>query len=369
MRRSRIGLFGPWLVWATLCVVAMWSLPGKETVPYHLGYAGLAVAFGLDVWTNRRVYLALGGFTVATGQVLLTRADAGVIDWGETAEIPLMCAMMALMIWHVSDRNAALARATHLAEREHDQGVRRERMVRLTSHEMRTPLTIATGYVDLLRAGARDVETDADLEIVHHELDRLSRSCDRLLRMLSRHEQVPVTPVDVDLLLARLGERWRVVAPRDWQVDAAAGVAVCNEERLGVCLDTLVENAVRYTAPGETIRVFGRRHAGELSVGVADGGCGFDEHQICAVNDPGELLSQEPGPADDKSQTGLGLSLVRELVETSGGSLLAGKAPEGGALLVLRIPVSPGAGPTRRSGPQPVVRRSAELSRRAAPQP
>ena len=121
---TRTPLLVPWLVWAAVCLMAMAVWPGEETIPYHLGYAGLAVAFGLDTWSNRRAYLALAGFTLGTGFVLVQRAGSGVIAWEETAEIPLMCLLMALMVWHVGRRHSALARVTELAERERDQAQR-----------------------------------------------------------------------------------------------------------------------------------------------------------------------------------------------------------------------------------------------------
>lgn len=341
-RRTDTPLFWPWLAWASVCLVAMAAFPGEETVPYHLGYAGLAVAFGLDTWSNRRAYLALAGFTLATGVVLVDRAAVGVIAWEETAEIPLMCLLMALMVWHVGRRHAALARVTQLAERDREQALRRERMVRLTSHEMRTPLAIATGYVDLLREGVDDPHRSDDLMVVHEELDRISRACDRLLRMIRFHEQLPTTAFDLDLMVRSLVARWGVVAQRDWRADVAVGTVVCSEERLRACLDTLVENAVRYTEEGQTIRVFARREGPFVALGVSDGGTGLSAAQLEAVNHPEDLVADEPLPTDARSRTGLGLSLVREVVESRGGALRAATAPEGGALVTLWVPyVSP----------------------------
>ena len=330
-------LFVPWLVWAALCLVAMAAWPGEETVPYHLGYAGLAIAFGLDTWSNRRAYLALAGFTLGTGVVLLQRAGAGVIAWEETAEIPLMCLLMALMVWHVGRRHAALARVTELAERDREQALRRERMVRVTSHEMRTPLAIATGYVDLLRDSEVSPNQADDLAVVHDELDRISRAADRLLRMIRFHEELPTGVFDLDAMVRSLVLRWGVVAPRDWQADVSAGMVVCSEERLRACLDTLVENAVRYTGEGQAIRVFAAQEGDQLVLGVSDGGAGMSAAQQAAVNHHGDA-DVGPLPTDARSQTGLGLSLVREVVESRGGQISAGPGPEGGAMVTLRLP-------------------------------
>lgn len=336
--QPRPRLYVPWLVLSGVCVLAMWFSPGGETIPYHLGYAGLAFAFGIDTWSARRAFGALAWFTLATGVILLHRAWTGHLAWGELAEIPLMCLLMGLMVWHVLNRQATLAVVSQRAETDRAQALRRERLVRLTSHEMLTPLTIAVGFVDLVRSRTHDEEVASDLAVVRDELDGLSRSCSRLLRLIRYHEYLPTQGVDIDGMLARMGERWRVVADRDWQVTSSVGVMVCNEDRIMACLDTLVENAVRYTEPGATIRLFGFRENGHVSLGVADAGTGFPEHELLAVNHPGELLPLAPHPVDQRAQTGLGLCLVRDIIESRGGTLRAGRSPEGGALVTLRVP-------------------------------
>ena len=111
--------------------------------------------------------------------------------------------------------------------------------------------------------------------VVHEELDRISRACDRLLRMIRFHEQLPTRPFDLDLMVRNLVLRWGVVAQREWCADVAAGTVVCSEERLRACLDTLVENAVRYTEEGQAIRVFARREGPFVLLGVSDGGTGL----------------------------------------------------------------------------------------------
>ena len=288
--------------------------------------------------------------------MLVERAATGVIAWEETAEIPLMCLLMALMVWHVGRRHAALARVTELAERDREQALRRERIVRVTSHEMRTPLAIATGYLDLVRESDVAAHQAADLAVVHDELDRIARAADRLLRMIRFHEELPMESFDLDAMVRSLVLRWGVVAPRDWQADVSAGRVVCSEERLRACLDTLVENAVRYTTVGDPIRVFARREGGCLVLGVSDGGEGMSVAQAAAVNDHGEHDEHGPLPTDPRSQTGLGLSLVREIVESRGGEISAGAGPEGGAVVTLRMPDVPA-----RSVPRPPLPRQAPL--------
>ena len=230
-----------------------------------------------------------------------------------------------------------------MAEREQAQSARRERLVRTTSHEMRTPLSIASGYVDLLCAGDVEAHTRDDLEVVREELDRVSMATGRMLRLIRLYEDLPVDDVDMDELVTTTATRWHVVADRRWEVEADLGVQQANEERVRACLDTLVENAVRYTEPGDVIRLFASRADGVNVLGVADSGPGFSEAQLESINARGSDVDLSvPLVSDPRSQTGLGLSLVREVVESRGARLVAGVSREGGGeVRIVGFPARP----------------------------
>src|SRR5688572_10487520 len=160
----------------------MWGSPGDEVIPFHLIWIGFALAYGFEPWPIPITCAALAVSSLASGVILLARARLGVIAWEETTEIVLMATLAGLVVWHVRRRLAATAAVTRLADHQVAAARQRERLARLTSHEMRTPLTIASGYVDLLLAREdRDSQRD-DLLVVRDELGRLDRAGDRLLR-------------------------------------------------------------------------------------------------------------------------------------------------------------------------------------------
>ena len=156
--------------------------------------------------------------------------------------------------------------------------------------------------------------------------------------------------VDIDQVMVQAVERWRVVADRCWMLDAGAGCAMGSPERLRTCLDTLVENAIRYTSVGDIIRLVGCRQLQNVVVSVLDAGVGLADHQIIAINAgeqsllPGTtarpVAGTETDTVDRLAGTGLGLGIVREVVHARGGTLRASRAPEGGAALILTIPLS-----------------------------
>jgi signal transduction histidine kinase len=345
-----------WTVWAFVCVVFMFVRPGQETIPYHLGWAGFALAFGLGTWSRGQLVTALGWYTIATGAILVRSWILSFIGWEETSEIPLMFLLALLMVWHVRRRQAALAEVTRLAERDVQACLDREQLMRLTSHELRTPLTIARGYVELMQTRVTEPDSQQDLAVVGDELERLSRVSDRLIRMILLQDDTTNEMVDIDQVMAQAVERWQVVADRRWVLDAQAGRVVGSPERLRTGLDTLVENAIRYTSVGDTIRLVGSRRLDHVVVGVFDTGVGLTDQQIVAINDDEKVLPPATTTAavagkesdsvteDRLAGTGLGLSIVQALAQARGGTMQASHAPGGGAGMILTFPLhSPSA--------------------------
>ncbi len=340
-RRPR--LFVPWVCFAAACALMMWFMPGEETIPYHLAWIGIALAYGFDPWPLARTLVAIAAYTVLTGGVLMVRAADGMVGWEETSEIPLMAVLVLLSVWHTRRRQLALAELTRMGEQDRLRAGQRERLSRVTSHEMRTPLTIAVGYVDLLLERDLGPDVKADLVVVQDELGRLSRSSERLLRMMGLQEEAARTTVDLDALLAQVGSRWAAVAERRWVVDAAAGSSVVSPERIRACLDTLVENAVRYTRPGDLIRLSGFRVDGVTYLGVEDSGPGLSPQITEAINRQDFQTTHRVtvnSPPGSGSQTGLGLGLVHEVVSMRGGWVLADRSPEGGARVLMALPAT-----------------------------
>ncbi|MCV2394849.1 HAMP domain-containing histidine kinase [Actinotalea sp. M2MS4P-6] len=335
----------------------MWSFPGEETMAYHLAWASFALLYGLGNWHLRTAVVGVAACTAMTGAVLVVRASTGVIAWQETSEIPLMALLVVLVVWHVRRRQIALGTVIAMADRERRLAGDRDRLSRLTSHELRTPLTIARGYVELLLNRPRDAEDRRDLEVVDDELDRLTRVTDRLVRAFRLQGGTDVEEVDLDGLVTQTAQRWSQVAERTWAVSAQAGTYLGSAERMRASLDTLIENALRYTGRGDRISLTASRRAGLIEVTVADSGSGLSRDQVAAINDP---TPAQP-PRDDLSQTGLGLALVRGLAEARGGRLVAATRPEGGSSLTIRFPVAPSAIVPRVT---PVPERGTKAARR-----
>lgn len=339
-RPGRQRLFLPWCLAAGVCLYLMAAYPAKEVVPFHLIWLAFALAYGLEAWPLGRTLFALAAVTVASTVVMVGRAADGRIDALETTELPLMAVIALLVVWHVRRREASMAELEAVSQREIRAAEQRERMRRLTSHEMRTSLTIASGYLDMTLGEEAVEEAREDLMVVRDELQRLGRALDRMLRLIRLQDSETRTPVDLDGLLRRTMERWSGVTSREWQVEATAGSVDGYAEGIRDAVDTLVENAVRYTSERDTVRLVGRRVGQAVLVGVADSGRGLADDHSALVNSRLRLGAPQAEQWDEQAQTGLGFGIVEDVAHQHGGRVVAGRSREGGALIAMVLRTS-----------------------------
>ena len=134
-----------WTVFAVANVVAMLAWPAWETIPFHFIWVSLTLLYGFRVWRLGTTSIVLALVAIVTGAVIFGEAEQGAQAWGELSEVPLMSAMFLAMVWHARRRQDAMDELGALAARQ-------ERFLHDASHELRTPITIARGHLDVLRA-------------------------------------------------------------------------------------------------------------------------------------------------------------------------------------------------------------------------
>ncbi|WP_183061729.1 sensor histidine kinase [Motilibacter peucedani] len=329
---SRLWTIG-WVVFSLANVVWMFYLTGRETVPFHFIWISLGLVYGFTVWRLRETLLALASVALVTGSVLGLSVVRGTHS-DELFEIPLMTAVFAVMAWHVHRRQQAVAMAEALAAAEQGRRESRELFTRLASHELRTPITVARGYAELVRSAHPDPTTLQDTAIILDELDKIGRISERLLTIIEVQQGFTPELFDVDALLRRTTMRWLPTAERDWQVSSSVGSFHGPMARLETALDTLVENAVKFTSPGDRICLEGRVEDGDVVLEVSDTGAGIPGDRLPFVFLPfttSVALGHGPG-------TGLGLTIVRVIVEQSGGTATVTSEVGAGTTVTLRLP-------------------------------
>jgi two-component system, OmpR family, sensor histidine kinase ChvG len=289
--------------------------------------AGLSLIFAIGI-------AGLLGFTIARPLRRLGQA-AGRIARGERGVSLQMKG---------NDEVAELARA--FDKMAHELDARLSYISELSanvSHEFKTPIASIRGSAELLRDGAAD-DPEARERFLGHILtdtERMTRLVSRLLelsRIEASHEQR--LPIDFRALVEEevdgfrsVGENVRLV----WSSDAGLVLGLPNH--LAAALRSLIENGLRHgNADGVTVRV--EREGNLLRTDVVDQGEGISEANLTKMWE--RFFTTERA----KGGTGIGLSIVRAVVEAHGGSVHAVSQQGQGACFSFRLPLlvgSPGA--------------------------
>jgi signal transduction histidine kinase len=211
-------------------------------------------------------------------------------------------------------------------------------------HELRTPITVIRGHLDVM--GDDPEDRRHTLELVSDELGRMSRLVDELLT-LARTEQPDFLhrkDVDIDELTTRLYETARGLAPRDWQLDnVAVGRAFVDEQRIMQAVLQLAANAVRHTEDGALVSVGSMVSDREVRFWVRDSGPGVpieDRERIF------ERFYRGRSARPRSEGAGLGLSIVRAIAEAHGGRVELDSQPGRGATFTIIVPLQEGVAVT-----------------------
>ena len=338
---------GPEVLWAAFVVanlLVIARIANWETIPFHFIWVSLTILFGVRLWSTRATILAAVVITLTSGAALLMAVQKpGGPGLDEMAEVPLMAAMFAGMVWHAHRRQIALNEVGHLLESQRVLLERQRDFVRDASHQLRTPITIARGHAELMRLAVGeegDSDTARDMDILIDELDRLSRLSERLLVLAAADHPsfLSTASLDVTSFIKGCGQRWGRAAPRLWVFDAQlSGSVLADQERLAMAVDALIENAVKFTEDGDGIVV--RASAVDdtwLAIDVADTGVGIDPEDLPRVFERFARGNgrQAPGPRG----TGLGLAIVRAVAEAHSGSVAVESPPGRGSSFRITIP-------------------------------
>jgi signal transduction histidine kinase len=233
------------------------------------------------------------------------------------------------------DELGELARAfNHMSADLSQAMAARRQMTADIAHDLRTPLTVVSGYLEALRDG--DLKpTQPRFEMMYDEAQSLLRLVEDL-RMLSLADAGRLTlnrvPIAPGTLLERLKATYQHAADQasvGLTLDAAPDLPAIrvDVDRMMQVLGNLMSNALRYTAAGGQIRLQARRGRTEASDGepkrveitVADTGSGIPADAIPHIFD--RFYRVDEARAQQADESGLGLAIVRSIVEAHGGRI------------------------------------------------
>ncbi len=224
-----------------------------------------------------------------------------------------------------------------------------ERMRRFladASHELRTPLSAVSAYSELFERGAEEHPEDLPrvLRGIRQETTRMGHLVNDLLLLANLDEGRPVEQESVELVLLAIGaiETHRAVGP-EWPVTLMASepVEVIGDAvRLRQVLDNLLANVRAYTPPGTATDVaVGRTGEGGAEILIADHGPGLGEQGLRRAFE--RFYRTEESRARARGGAGLGLAIVRAIVQAHGGSVAATETAGGGATFRVVLPAAP----------------------------
>lgn len=204
-------------------------------------------------------------------------------------------------------------------------------------HELRTPVTIVRGHLELMQPGDADDVAETRSTALD-ELDRMQRLVDdlALLAKSQRPDFVRPAPVELDRLTDEVIDKARPLGHREWLVDARAQAAVeLDAQRVTQAWLQLIANAVKFTRPGQIVAIGSRISGGAVQLWVRDTGPGVAPADAERIFE--RFVRAETGRGVDGS--GLGLAIVRAIAEAHGGRVRVDSTPGQGSTFVMELPV------------------------------
>jgi PAS domain S-box-containing protein len=238
-------------------------------------------------------------------------------------------------------RRRYMLSARDITEERRLQQIRGE-IVSLISHDMRSPLAVVVGYLDLLRKSLSDEERGRAIDAAKRNAGKMADLLEDLLAA-TRAEQLLAPSALLPVPLSTLaGEVVSSMAPthtdRELRLDIDCEPLVLGDEkRLRQVLVNLLTNAFKYSPDGRPVTVRVSCEGDQAQLSVIDSGPGVPEADREQVFDRFTRLDKT---SVDTPGTGLGLYIVRTISENHGGSVRIEDTPGGGATFVVGLPLS-----------------------------
>lgn len=238
------------------------------------------------------------------------------------------------------DRLLTDRQALHVSYRRSEQSARR--MLANISHDLKTPLTVILGYLEILRLrGSAEDETLGKVEDKARQLMELIEKFFTLSKLESGDTELPLGCVDlselcracaVDFFTLLTEQSFEVVMDIPKEPFYVHG----HEASIRRILNNLLSNAIRYGGAGKYLRLTVRARDDAVSAAVTDRGAGIDRAHLQNVFD--RLYTLDDSRSRALGGSGLGLAIARQLAEQMHGDLTAESVPGGETTFTLSLP-------------------------------
>src|SRR5437667_1144821 len=219
------------------------------------------------------------------------------------------------------------------------------------AHDLKNPLGVILGRTEILKevtaaAGALGDNAKMQIAYIRDAANRLTEMVDDLVAD-AMADALDITirrePVDISTLVQEVAEANRPLAARKEQTITVAApphhAAMCDADRIREAIDNLVSNAVKYSPIGGAIDLLVAQEQGGILVQVSDQGAGLSPEDISRLFGRFQRLSAKPTAGE--TSTGLGLSIVKRIVDLHSGRIAVDSAGPGkGATFKMILPVT-----------------------------
>ena len=235
----------------------------------------------------------------------------------------------------------------HAARATAEQANRlKDQFLAVVSHELRTPLNAILGWAELLQSGKLDsTKGDRASRAILDSAKRQAQLIDELLdvaRIMSGKLRLERSTVDlIDIVHSAIAVVQPVIEAKhiNVEIDASSGLSTVfgDSSRLQQVIWNLLSNAVKFTPEGGTVRVRLHTADGRAEMVVTDSGGGIPSEFLPHVFEP--FRQADASSTRTHAGLGLGLSIVRQIVEAHGGTITAENNADGGAAFTVRLPI------------------------------
>jgi signal transduction histidine kinase len=352
---------------------------GKEYLTIHVGVGGIDPRDGFDAFIGRELQaelapivalekrLALGGGIAVLVTLLLGFAMANSITRPLSRMVQASVALQQGQYDYPIDmrgtdevailgRNFGHMRESLASYVSHLKSVdqAKSNFIALAGHELRTPLTIITGFNEMIASGALGSVPDKVRETTNLITEQLSGLNGLVQAMLDLTyfeqglQSLRLVRCDVRELVREVSlARRESIEERKLHMTVDAGseplMVLGDPTRLRDALQALVDNAIRFTPDGGSVRVSAQMEDNHVRIVVEDTGIGIPQHELKwifeKIYEVGDLMHHSSGTFGFGSKGfGLGLALCKAIVEAHGGSVTVVSSPGRGSAFTISIP-------------------------------
>jgi len=208
------------------------------------------------------------------------------------------------------------------------------------SHELRTPITVMSGYIEMLQ-GSVDDSNMYPVDKIYEQTIRMEKIISELIELAKLETSMSIDmnkPVDVNALLDVVYHE-AVSLDQDCHeiiLDIKPVHINGSYDEIRIAVSNLLTNAIRYTPDGGEIRLFSSTDETGCYIGVQDNGIGIDYEHLSRLTE--RFYRVDEGRSREKGGTGLGLAIVKQILDRHGANLQVTSTPGKGSTFTCYFP-------------------------------